>query len=162
MASTYVIEDQQELEQFLADLVNDFEGMPASRSGREFGEQGVAIAEESMRQGFEAGRAPNGSTWAPNAPATVKRKGHGKVLRDTGRLGVSLVESGHPDAVVEIVNEPAGCGFARGTSVPYSAPNQKGTKRIPARPHVGLTEDACDELAELGADLAIEHLKAGA
>lgn len=162
MASTYVIEEQADLDKLFADLIEDFEQLPSSQSGREFGEEGVAVAEESMRLGFEQQRSPNGSAWPPNAPATIKRKGHGAILRDTGRLAVSLVESGHPDAVVEIVNEPAGCGFSRGTAVPYSAPNQNGSKRVPARPHVGLTEDACDELAEIGADKAVEHLKAGA
>lgn len=162
MAETAVIEDQEDLAQFFADLASDFEGLPASQSGREFGEGGVEIAEESMRQGFAQSRSPGGEAWAPNKPATIKRKGHNAILRDKGQLGVSLTDSGHPDAIVEIANEPAGCGFTRGTSVPHSAPNQTGTKHTPARPHVGLTEDACDELAELGADLAIEHLKAGA
>jgi phage gpG-like protein len=160
--SVFVIDNQQELDELVAGIVADFEGLTSSDSGRTWAEDSVGIAEESMRQGFEQSKAPNGSGWAPNAPSTIKRKGHGVVLRETGRLGVSLTQETHPDAVVEIVAEPSGCGFSRGTSVEYSGFNQNGTKRIPARPHVGLTEEACDEMTELGADLAIEHLKAGA
>jgi phage gpG-like protein len=160
--SVFVIDTQEELEAMFAEIAADFEGLTSSDSGRTWAEDSVGIAEESMRQGFEQSKAPNGGGWAPNAPATIKRKGHGKVLRDTGRLGVSLTQSTHPDAVVEIVAEPSGCGFSRGTSVEYSQINQTGSKRAPARPHVGLTEEAVDEMTELGADLAIEHLKAGA
>lgn len=159
MPSVYVIEQdtaQEDFARMLEGLEADWEAFTSENKGREWAETGVTIAEDAMRDGFAQSKAPNGTAWAPNAPATIKKKGHGLVLRDKGRLGVSLTQETHPDAVVEIVVEPAGCGFTRGTAVEYSGFNQKD------RPHVGFTEDAVNELTELGADLAIEHLKAGA
>lgn len=162
MPSVFVIDNQTELDQFIADIAADFEELTSSDDGRGWAEECVDISEESMRVGFERSRSPGGGGWHPNKPSTIKKKGHDKILRDTGRLGVSLTQEGHPDAVVEIVAEPSGCGFSRGTAVEYSGFNQNGTKHIPARPHVGLTMDAIDEMHILGAAKAIEHLKAGA
>ncbi|QDV78084.1 phage virion morphogenesis protein [Botrimarina mediterranea] len=158
MPSVYLIDDQAELDQFFADLADEFYGTRM----RELMESEVAEVEEVERNSFANQTAPNGQAWAPLKPATIKRKGHSRILVETGRLGVSLTQSGHPDAVVEIVDEPGQGGFSRGTAVEYAGYHQKGTKRMPARPPVGVDEEYVDGFAERAADHLVENLKAGA
>jgi hypothetical protein len=49
------------------------------------GEIGAMLV-ASIHQGFQDERAPDGSRWTPNSPVTIARKGHGRVLFETGRL----------------------------------------------------------------------------
>lgn len=158
MPSVYVIEDQTELDKFFADLAEEFYATPM----RELMEGEVAEVEAETRERFAGQIDSNGTAWPPLKPATIKRKGHARILVETGRLGVSLVEDGHPDAVIEIIDEPGQGGFSRGTGVEYAGFHQTGTKRMPARPPVGVTEAYCDGFAERAADHLVEHLKAGA
>lgn len=157
MPSVFVIEDQTELDKFFADLAEEFYATPM----RDLMEGEVAEVEEETRSRFESQVASDGSAWAPLVPATIARKGHSRILVETGRLGVSLTQTGHPDAVIEIVDEPGQGGFSRGTGVEYAGFHQKGTARMPARPPVGVTEEYCDGFAERAADHLVENLKAG-
>lgn len=107
---------------------------------------------ESTRQRFSSSTAPDGSRWAPNAPATLARKRGTRPLVDSGILGggitYQLVDGG-----VEI-----------GSSRIYAGTQQLGAKRgqygrtsrgapipwgdIPARPFLGVS--AADEQIILG------------
>lgn len=158
MAETITIDDQQGLDAFFARLADDFYRAPM----RELMEGELAIVEEDARQRFAAQVDPNGAGWAPLKPATIKRKGFPNILVETGALGVSLVERGHPDAVYEVVDEPGQGGFSRGTSNETAAYHQSGTRRMPARPPVGVSPDYADGFAERSADQLVEHLKQGA
>ena len=155
MPSVFVIEDQQDLDRLFSELAEDFGATPM----RELMEGEVAEVDEETRERFANQVASNGEAWAPLAPSTVKRKGHARILMETGRLGVSLSEATHPDAVVEIVDEPGQGGFSRGTAVEYAGFHQTGTARMPARPPVGVSEEYCDGFAERAADHLVEHLK---
>lgn len=155
MASTFVIDTQEDLDRLIAEVGDDFFGTPM----RDLMEAELAEVEEIERQSFASQTAANGEAWAPLKPATIRRKGHDRILMETGRLGVSLTQRGHSDAVVEIVDEPGQGGFARGTSVEYAGFHQTGTKRMPARPPVGVSEEYCDGFAERAADYLVEHLK---
>ena len=157
MPEATIIETQEDLDAFFEQIGEDFYG--ASR--RDLMEAEVAIVEELTRDRFENQVAANGEPLAPLSPLTVARKGHNVVLLDSGRLGVSLTQRGHSDAVVEVVDEPGQAGFSRGTGVEYSGPLGRGTKHMPARPHVGVNEAYVDGAAERAADHAIELLKEG-
>lgn len=158
MPSVYVVEDQAELDKVFNDLAAEFNRMPL----RDLLEGEVAEVEEETRERFAQQVASTGAAWAPLAPSTIAKKGHSRILVETGRLGVSLTQPGHPDAITEIVDEPGQGGFSRGTGVEYAGFHQAGTKRMPARPPVGVTESYCDACAERTADYTVEHLKAGA
>lgn len=72
---------------------------------------------------FASGTDPSGTGWAPLAESTVRQR-RGTVanpLIDTGRLRGSIFGRG----------ERAGLRF--GTNVPYAAPHQLGTRRMPRR-----------------------------
>lgn len=97
---------------------------------------------------FASGGAEIGG-WAPLAPATVEaklRKGYpSDILVRTGVLLRSLVSGEAPYSVEEI--EPKDMWV--GTSVPYAAFHQTGTRKMPARPLIAITEALLDEWAGL-------------
>jgi hypothetical protein len=45
---------------------------------------GAAAIEKLWRRSYRAGQDPYGNQWAPNAPSTIARKGHGRVMQETG------------------------------------------------------------------------------
>ena len=99
---------------------------------------------------FENETAPDGTGWAPLAASTIKAKGHDVILHETGRLGTSLF-SRTADSIRDI--DPTFLTF--GEDVPYSAFLDVGTRRMPARPHVGLNEDMVDKTAEIIAESTV-------
>lgn len=115
---------------------------------------------ESLHESYFASGAGPAGTWPPNAPSTVRRKGHATVLVEKGKLRASLNSPGG-DAVRDVFKEGADNqhGLVFGTSVEHSIFNQEGTPTAPARPHVGLTEQALDRIAENVADYTVERLK---
>lgn len=63
-----------------------------------------------------------GRSWAPNAPATVLKKGRNDPLRNTGALEASFTEEGDPNQIAEATHDTAKFGsslwyahFALGT-----------------------------------------------
>ncbi len=110
--------------------------------------------EAGEKTAFDGRKTPGGTPWAPNAPSTIKRKGHGIQLFETGRLGSSLFGR-TSDSIRDVY--PHGLTF--GTGVPYSIFNQEGTRRIPQREHVGMGEVTCQKIVDLVADQAVEFMK---
>lgn len=123
---------------------------------------------------FGAETGPDGNKWRPWYFRSLSAPEDHPTLFVTGRLKQSLIDG--PDHIESV--EPRSLTF--GTSVPYSAQNQfgglfpveqtligrrGGTKsvgemiNIPARPHVGMTVDAVDQLATKIADATITKLK---
>lgn len=66
-------------------------------------------------------RDPWGAAWKPLAPATVRKKGHSRILIDTGRMLSSYSYRVEGDSV------------RFGPRVPYARFHQFGTARIPRR-----------------------------
>ncbi len=93
--------------------------------------------------------------WAPLKPSTIARKGHDRILFETGRLKTSLTVVGGPGNVNKVTQR----GLLFGTDVEYSIFHQTGTSRMPARPPVGLSVQLVDELANTIADAAVNKLK---
>lgn len=115
----------------------------------------LQLIADGERAAFDAGHGPNGETWAPNAESTIKRKGHGIVLFETGALEKSLVELDGPGNI----NDAGSRELIFGTSNPHSLFNEFGTSRIPARPHVGISDQLVDAIAEELVDYAISQIK---
>lgn len=107
----------------------------------------------ATRRRFAEGKAPDGTPWAPNSPATLKRKRDPRpLIGETRRLGREFsYRAGN--AMIEF-----------GSSLEYSAVQQIGARKgqfgrtsrgapipwgdIPERPYIGLSE--ADRLALLG------------
>jgi phage virion morphogenesis protein len=95
---------------------------------------GNQIRSQTLRH-FEREVGPAGK-WADLRPATIARKrgGQGQILSDTGRLrgSISAVIGAHEAEV--------------GTNVFYGKFHQNGTRKMMARPFLGLTDGDRDEL----------------
>jgi phage gpG-like protein len=105
---------------------------------------------------FDNERAPDGSPWAPLAPSTIARKGHNRILIETDAMRKSLVDQSG-DSIRELARASTQ-GLSFGTNDPKSPFHTKGTGRMPAREHIGVTEDYADQLAERTADFIVEAL----
>ena len=84
---------------------------------------GTVLARDTRLTWKEPGRRP--APWAPLAEKTVKRKGHDKLLYDTGKLRDSIRMSPPTPSQVEI-----------DTDTPYAIYHQRGTGKMPARPFI--------------------------
>lgn len=106
--------------------------------------------------GYFANRTgPNGEGWKPLSPVTVEKKGHDQPLVETNAMRTSLLQEGHPDHIGGTSHR----GLVLGTSDEKASIHQHGTKRIPARPFVGLTETRVDAAVHRLADDLVEMLK---
>jgi hypothetical protein len=104
---------------------------------------------------FTGQHAPDGTPWAPNAPATVKRKGHGVILFETGEEEASL--EGHTgDSIRDVFDR----GLTFGTSVEHAIfHNEPGpNSREPQREDVGINDEILDRLVGLVADRTVEQI----
>ena len=116
----------------------------------------LPVLEEEHKKQFSAQSSPGGQPWPALAPSTVKRKGHDRILFESGRLEKSLTQKSG-DAV-RVVGED-GRGMLFGTSVPYSVFHNDG-KGQKKREHVGLVDKALDSLVNNVADRTVEEMKA--
>lgn len=83
---------------------------------------------------FNTETDPDGNAWAPLAPNTIVQKGSSGILEDSGTLmGSIMVQASGNEAVV-------------GTNVEYASFNQEGTRKMPARPFMGIGGDDFDQI----------------
>ncbi|MEM7515548.1 MAG: phage virion morphogenesis protein [Planctomycetota bacterium] len=148
------IESQADLDVFVQSIAEEVYDTPQG----EFHAEYVAAVESQIEQRFLDEVAPNGQPHPALAASTIRQKGHARILQDTNRLLHSLTDSGHPDAVVEVIDEPGQGGLSRGTDVPYSAYHNTPTANRPARPHVGLSADDALDYCEASLDNVFDHL----
>lgn len=118
----------------------------------------MADIEEDEAAMYAGNHGPNGEAWAPLADSTVRRKGHDTILRDTGRLWGSEAADEPPYAIRTMFDDGDVKGFVFGTSHPAAKFLQAGTKTMPARPHLGFTEDRIDRAIEMILDRVAEVL----
>jgi len=127
---------------------------------------------------FNSSSGPDGALWKPNAPSTIRQKGHSTILRGVRgakpprktrkgglkyrrsrwiggyRLATSLSAKGvgsAGDAVREAIDKSTGAQLAFGTTVPYSIYNED-------RPHLGMNESHLDGMVERVADHVLAQL----
>jgi phage virion morphogenesis protein len=106
-------------------------------------EQVAAALQAGTVRRFGLGVSPQGVGWAPLAASTRKkrRRRAGQPLQDTGRLLGSITTRAAPPASV---TQTAGA--------PYAGFHQGGTRRIPARPFLGPSDEDVRAVAGLIAD----------
>lgn len=152
---TVVLNGMAELQDYVAGYGERFLGLRFEPYLRDV----MVDLEQLHRQRFAAEQTPDGSPWPELSPATVERKGHDKILWETGRLLDSLgIETA--DSVREVVEEPAGVGLTYGTSVPYGRYHQLG-EGVPLRVFFGVTEDEIKSMAERAGEHAAASLVLG-
>lgn len=93
--------------------------------------------------------------WEALRPSTIAKKGHDRILFESGDLMASLMNLGGPGHIGE-TNER---WMTFGTEVPYATFHQEGTSKFPARPPVGVTEENVDKLVNSVADATVENMK---
>lgn len=79
--------------------------------------------------------APDGTPWAPLSRNTRRKRGHG-LLVDTGRL-LGSIQASNTDTQAIV-----------GTNVNYAGYLQYGTRKMPARPFLGLSKSNTDEVQQ--------------
>lgn len=105
---------------------------------------GTVLARAARLSWPEPARRPE--PWAPLAASTVKRKGHDKLLYDTGKLRDSITLGDVTDTRATV-----------GTDAPYSIFHQLGTKKMSARPFIPVDSRGALELtAEVDIRRAME------
>src|SRR5437763_185235 len=90
---------------------------------------------ESERKLFESGGRRGGGSWKKLKPDTIKRKGHDKILVDTGMLKSSLTELGAPFQVMDITKTT----IRFGTDDPIAIVHDLGLGTVPKRPIIKFT-----------------------
>lgn len=98
-------------------------------------------------------RSPANRPWAELAESTVFAKGHDTILQDTKAL-MESVSGTHGDAIRDIEGDGDYRGLLFGTDVEYGIFHQYGTRHMPARPFVGITEAMLEQATEIIADHA--------
>ena len=95
---------------------------------------GMYMIKQTMRN-FENERSPEGIKWQSLSPARIKqrkkrsKKGHFKILSDTGELRRSVAYQAFKNRVIF------------GSNLIYAATHQFGRGKIPARPFLGVTNE---------------------
>lgn len=135
----------------LADVVDDIRY--ALRDG-DFAPAFERISEDLERQHdrmFQRGQEADGTPWKPLKARTIKRKGHGIILIEFEDLYRSLVGF-TADSVRVIYRQDMEWGTADYKAIYH----QQGTKFMPARPPVGISDETLDRAAEHVADRCVE------
>lgn len=110
------------------------------------------FAHQSVRDQFTGSKTPEGQSWPPR-----KRRGDGHpLLIDTGKLLQSATGGGEGR-----VNEVTPRQFKVGTRVEHAKFHQHGTKYIPRRPFMGMSEQRLQEAEESLADSLLEVIFGG-
>lgn len=134
-----------------------------------------------LHAGYFRSEAGPAGPWLPWHFRSLSAPAEHPTLRVSGRLAASL--EGGSDHVEEYTGDGgSNQGLAWGTAVPYAGIHQAGASfttgiplvsrtggflpagsriTIPARPHVGLTEESVKPILEYVADHAVQSLKKG-
>jgi len=161
MPGTYILKSLDDLQALYDDIALQFEEMDYVP----FLYEELPRLEAFHRERFATQTDATGAAWKKNAPRTIKRKGHTRILRGIPKEGHRLSKSltqrlrhSTEDAVREVVQTDSFAGLSFGTTRPYHAQNQDGTARIPARPHLGMNEKFVDGVATRAVDYCLAEL----
>lgn len=110
------------------------------------------IAEEEFLQNFLEGRRADGTPWPPR-----KHDYAWPILIKTGHLMHSAVSEGEPGHVENVGARE----MFTGTNVFYAGFHQYGTKKLPPRPFVEVSNHAIDRMEEAVATFVIHTIFGG-
>jgi len=110
----------------------------------------IDVLQEMERGFFASSAGPDGEPWAPLRPYTVKKKGHGIILRETYELEASLI-----GVSATSVRNIDGKNLEFGTNRPWAWVHQDGQGRIPQRMMVGVSDEGMQDVLDVVADAAV-------
>ena len=115
------------------------------------------VIRDRIDMNFALEQTADGEPWADLAPSTIKRKGHDRILVETGamRTAATTPGAGHSIEVTER-------GLADGVdqaAIPYAIFHQVGTSRLAQREFIGINEDTVERMADRIADFTVRSLK---
>lgn len=148
-----LIEDAIELPTFAAfvDMMNE---MVAPLKNPVFTvqmwQQVIDVLQEMERGYFASSAGPDGEPWAPNRPFTVKKKGHGIILRETYEMEASLIGVSGTS-----VRKISGSNLEFGTNRAWAWKHQEGYGRIPQRMFIGMNDQGMKDVMDIAADAAV-------
>lgn len=90
--------------------------------------------------------------WAPLQKATMKRKRSTGILKDTGRLRLSVSMETARGNITRFTSD----SLKMGTSIPYAKFLQEGTKHMPARPFVIIQNEDAEQMEILTGSYLLE------
>lgn len=157
MSSPYTISRPEDIAGLERELVQDFEAVDMLPF---LGEIKTDL-EELHKNYFLSETGPGGNAWAPNAPATVARKGHGDVLQDTLAMMRAMTATGAPAAVREIWRDGDRDRLIFGvnpTVIPYWVYHDQPGGELPWRPFIGITDAEAQVIASRAADAKLQGM----
>lgn len=155
MMQTVEIRNQSDMNRLYGGVKQDFQGI----RWEGWMQTQFRRMEELHASYFYGQQGPDGAAWKPNAPATIKKKGHGVILVHKYKLLPSMTRPFAEGAIRMTIDEWPKATMIFGNDIPYSVLNNNGTKRIPARPHIGLTRPFFETLTKSAVDYAFEKLR---
>ena len=154
------IRNQQDLDRLYRGVVDQFKAIRFN----DFLQREMRRLEiyHNLQFGTEAGA--DKARWPALAPATVKKKGHAKILVETGKLRSSLTQTAADGAIRYTWDEPGKAGLSFGTDVPYSQYHSeidRPGKRLPTREHVGINPAYFDAFCGRAMDHVHKEMTSG-
>ena len=114
---------------------NALDGLQMERRFGLMRELGQMIKLQHVRRILSEKRSPDGAAWAPLKASTVKRKGNGNILVESGAMAWGW----HLDITGERVLMRNTAKSRRGEAVLYLPFHQYGTSKMVARPPMGFS-----------------------
>ena len=101
--------------------------------------------ESSTRERFATARAPDGTAWQ----GLMRRTLQGRISKTTGKItgGGILVQTGQLQS--SFMYHVQGNTLTIGTHTEYAHHHQAGTRYIPARPFLGISDEDSDTIADI-------------
>jgi phage gpG-like protein len=161
MPTTYHLTSHDELQDVYDALAEDIDGTDY----QDWMASELVRMADLHRTFFRNQTGPDGVAWPKNAPSTIKRKGHSRILRgipsNNHRLSRSLTERSTRttgDAIREMAQTDTAAYMSFGSAVEYSAKHDVGGPNLPIRRHVGLTDEHVNKMVENLGDEIIKQL----
>lgn len=115
------------------------------------------VIRDRIDMNFALEQTGTGEAWKPLAPSTVKRKGHDRILVETGamRTAATTTGAGH---TTEVTERAMNDGVDQ-AAIPYAIFHQLGTRKLAQREFIGINEDTVERMAGRIADFTVRALK---
>lgn len=132
-------------------------GLPVERVDLLLRQLAPLLRAESLRF-FDQSRGPDGAAWRPLKRPRGRARDKRARARSKGRRGDKpLVDSGLLRASVSA--EPLGpLQLTQGSKLAYAGYQNDGTRTIPARPFLGVSEDGLRQIEQATADFVVAEL----